>query len=130
MKPKGRTWVAILAMTTTMSIGMPDLGLAQSLPEALRARSAEATTSLDHAALARDFRLRAERLEAEEAAHEVEVRRIKQSAGPIGHKWPSMVPGLQRAQERAAAAGRAAQESRQLASRHAQRATETQVAAR
>lgn len=112
-----RAWV-VLGLAATVSIGAPVDGREQSLPESLQARSSEAATALEHAALARDFRQRAEQLEAEVATHEAQGRRLLRSAGPMAHKWPSMVPGLQRAQDRATAARRAAQESRALAARH------------
>lgn len=129
MKMGRRAWV-ILGLAATVSIGAPNHGRAQSLPESLQARSSEAATAMEHAALARDFRQRAEQLEAELAAHEAQGRRLLRSAGPMAHKWPSMVPGLQRAQDRATAARRAVQESRVLAARHLQMAVEAQVATR
>lgn len=125
-----RAWVVILGLATTVSLGTPDHGRAQSLPESLDARFGEASTAPEPAALARDFRQRAEQLEKALAAHEAEGRRLMQRAGSIGHKWPSMVPGLQRARDRAAATRRAAEESRALAARHTQLAVEALVATR
>ncbi|MCC6367480.1 MAG: hypothetical protein IT165_28495 [Bryobacterales bacterium] len=79
----------------------------------------EARTPEQHAAVSRQFRLRAEALEAEAAGHEANVKRLTKSAGAMVRKWPGMATKpLEAEREKAKEARLAARESRKLAEKH------------
>jgi hypothetical protein len=78
-----------------------------------------ATTTEEHAAVAKQYRLQAEALATKAEEHEAEVKRLMRSSGPMAHKWPAMAPkGIQRAKDLALEARRASRESLRLADHH------------
>ena len=84
----------------------------------LATRARASRTPAEHAIIARDYRLRAEALDAQAAAHETRLDAMAVNRSPMAFKWPALAaPGLNRARQEAAAARRAAGESRVLAER-------------
>jgi hypothetical protein len=79
----------------------------------------EANTPSRHADVARQFRLRAEELNAKAVRHEAEVKRLRAARMPHEHKIPEAVQQpLAREREQALQARRAAREAAQMAQRH------------
>ncbi|MCC6390583.1 MAG: hypothetical protein IT167_08270 [Bryobacterales bacterium] len=79
----------------------------------------EARTPAQHAAVSRQFRLRAEALDSKAAGHEANVKKLTKSAGAMVQKWPGMATKpLETEREKAMEARRAARESRKLAEKH------------
>ena len=79
----------------------------------------KANTSDEHAAVAKQYRARAEMLEDEADKLEREVRQRKSATNPVAVKWPAMANGGVAKKERLAMqARRAAQECNQLAAYH------------
>jgi hypothetical protein len=106
---------------------------AEPMPEArkLEAMAKAARTPEQHAAVAKQYRLRAEQFEAKAAAHEAEARKLSERPRhAMDYKWPAMT-NSQRDQQRRLAmeARRAAGECRAVAERHVQFAVEAQFAA-
>ena len=83
--------------------------------------SRDARTAPEHAAVAKQFRLRAEALDIQAAKHEESARRRAESATAIMGKWPAMAPRiLQEDKQKAMEARRAARENHELAEKHRQ----------
>jgi hypothetical protein len=96
--------------------------------EKLMVMAKEAETATEHAAVAKQFRLRAEALEKKAKEHEAQAKNLASS--PMAVKWPGMMPkALQREKQAAIEARRAAQESYQIADRHLRLAVERDLAA-
>ena len=85
-----------------------------------------ASTSAEHATVAKHYRMRAESFEAKAKAHDETAKELKSTPlPPMAHKWPSMVNRPWEREERLAMqARRAAQESLALAGRHLQLSVE------
>jgi len=78
-----------------------------------------AATSGEHAALAKQYRLRGQDLETKAAANDATAAQLSRSMGAMRYKWPGMAPrALQEAQRNAVEARRAARESYALAENH------------
>src|SRR5262245_11261110 len=95
--------------------------------ERLQAMASEAKTEGDHAEVARQYRLRAEALDAEAAQHEQRAKDLDRSAGAMAYKWPALVSGRQRVKEKAVQTRRFAAESRRLADHHIRMAVEARA---
>jgi hypothetical protein len=96
--------------------------------ERLQAMAVAADTPAKHASVARQYRLQAERFEAEAVKHEKDVKDLTRVSGAIVHKWPAMATRqLQTAKDNAIAARRAARESMELADKHIRLAVEAQA---
>jgi hypothetical protein len=97
--------------------------------EALELMSKKAESPEDHAKAAKQFRLRAEALEAKAAKHEENAKKMATGHNPMAQKWPAMVRnGQGREQQLAIQARRAAQECRVQAAKHINLAVEKQLA--
>jgi hypothetical protein len=85
-----------------------------------------ASTAAEHSEVARQYRLRAESLEAKALLHEEEAGKLAKRPLPgLAHKWPAMVARPAEQERRLALqARRAARESYELADRHLRRAVE------
>jgi hypothetical protein len=95
----------------------------------LEEMSKEANSPAEHAKAAKQFRLRAESLEAKAKKHEENARK-RNSPNPMATKWPAMVRnGTDRESRLAMQARRAAQECYTRAARHVSLAVEGQLAA-
>jgi len=85
----------------------------------LQTMARAASTTAEHASVARQYRLEGEAFAAKASEHEANVNRMTKSAGSIMHKWPSMAPGALRAEkDLAMAARRSSEESFRLADHH------------
>ena len=107
-------------LVLTVAVVLPITG-AEPVVEAskLSALARDAQTPAEHAAVAKQYRLRAESFEAQAAEYEQSAKRRQQAAGPMIHKWPAMAPpAVQKDKQKAVEARRAARESRELAERH------------
>lgn len=105
--------LALALIRSSMAAG-PQLEAAK-----LEGLAVEARTAARHAALSRQFRLRAEALDAEAAGHEANVEKLTKSAGAMVRKWPGMATKpLETEREKAMEARRAARESRKSAEKH------------
>lgn len=94
---------------------------------ALETLAKQASTPKEHAQVARQYRLRAEALEAKAVQHEENARKMRTSSNPMAHKWPAMVQNnWQRESQLAVQARRAAQESHAIAAKHIGLAVEDQ----
>lgn len=117
--------VAVL-MLTSAGIGRAAAAEPVSEMAKLHRMAQEATTSADHAKVAKLFRLQGEAMEAKASTHEKNAKEFEaRPKSPLAHKWPAMAPRQGR-EERALAvqARRAAQESFDLAAKHIQLAVE------
>ena len=106
-----------------------DLSGSEPIKEAaaLEAMAKEADTPKEHAQVAKQYRLRAEALEAKAAKHEDNARKMRNSTNAMSHKWPAMVNNSwQRESQLAVQARRAAQECHAIAARHVGLAVEGQ----
>lgn len=121
-------------MTKSIRTGLMGMALAAGLlattgttraqnvtkPEAELAELARsATSSTEHARVAKGYRLQADALDARALEFETKVARSSRNAPPMAHKWPAIAqPDVVKAREQAMDARRAARESRQLADHH------------
>lgn len=99
--------------------------------KALEQMSKQADTPEEHAAAAKQFRLRAESFEAQAEKHEKNAKEMRNRgpANPMATKWPAMAQsGWQRESQLAIQARRAAQECYARASKHVNLAVEGQLA--
>jgi hypothetical protein len=96
----------------------------------LEARARTARTAQQHAELSREYRQRAESLEAKAREHVSEIERLaRRSPDPMAAKWRHAIKDpMVKAREQLAETHRAAFEARTLATRHAQLAIELGVA--
>lgn len=114
--------VAVVSLTGTAG--------AADRPAALAEMARVATTSAEHAAVAKSYRIQAEALAEEAVTHERRAALLAASAAPIAHKWSAMAPGaFTDAAQKAASVRRAALESQQLAQRHVNLSVEAQSSA-
>jgi hypothetical protein len=122
----GRSVTAALVLALGLA-GFASSAAAQDTP-ALREvhlMAKDATTTEEHAAVARQYRLQAEALTAKAVEHETEVARLLRSSGPLAHKWPAMASkGAQREKDLAIAARHASRESLRLADYHVRMSVE------
>jgi hypothetical protein len=94
---------------------------------ALELKAKQADTPKEHAEVAKQYRLRAESLEAKAAKHEEAARKLRNNTNVMAHKWPAMVNnGWQRESQLAVQARRGAQECYALAAKHVGLAVEGQ----
>src|SRR5262245_9313294 len=116
------------AMTAAMMMGLP-VASAQTpaAAEQLQEMARAADSAGEHAEVAKQYRLRAESLDAEATKHEDEAKKLARSAGAMIYKWPAMASGHQRAKEKAVQTRRAAAESRKLADHHVRLSVEAQA---
>jgi hypothetical protein len=130
MKPARYTLQAAAAVLALVALA--DRG--QAAEPVLEAKAIErmsetATTASDHARVARQYRLRAESLEAKAADHEKEARRLRAVHNPMATKWPAMGRAAEDRETRLAMqARRAAQECYARANRHINLAVEAELA--
>jgi len=99
--------------------------------EALERRSKKADTPKEHAALAKEYRLRAEDFDKKAESHQAKANQLRKggSLNPMATKWPAMANNAwQREEQLAMQARRAAEECRQQAARHIGLAVEGQLA--
>ena len=123
----GRSAAAALVLALGLA-GFASSAVAQDSPamREVHLMAKNATTTGEHAAVAKQYRLQAEQLTAKAVEHEAEVTRLMRSAGPIVHKWPAMAPkGIQRAKDQAIEARRASRESQRLADHHLRMSVES-----
>ena len=119
-------------LVLTAAVVLPVTG-AEPVVEAskLSALARDARTPAEHAAVAKQYRLRAELFEAQAAEYEQSAKRRQQAAGPMIHKWPAMAPpAVQKDKQKAVEARRAARENRELAERHLRDSVESLALAR
>jgi hypothetical protein len=99
--------------------------------KALEAMSKKASSPEAHAKVARQFRLRAEELDAKAEKHEQNAKKLRNAQNPMSAKWPAMARNSSdRETQLAVQARRAAQECYAQASRHINLAVEGQLADR
>jgi hypothetical protein len=125
-----KRWIRILmgASLGLVLLAVPAAAV-EPAPDAtkLEAMAREAQTAPEHAEVARQYRLRAESLEAKAEEHEAAVRKIaNRPVIGLEGKWPAMVrkPG-ERQRQLAMQARRGAREAYALADRHLRLAVET-----
>jgi hypothetical protein len=116
------------------ALGTAVMGILLALPaagadtrvseERLQAMADAARTAGEHAEVGKQYRLRAEALDAEAAKHEQHAKDLARSAGAMAYKWPAMANGHQRAKDKAVQTRRAAAESRRIADHHIHMAVE------
>ena len=99
-------------------------------PEKLEKLAAKASTPAEHATVAKQYRLRAEALDATAEKHEAEARKLSNGpANPMAAKWPAMAGrSAQTERQLAVQARRAAQECYARADHHLRLAVEAQLA--
>lgn len=123
-----RSFLSALAVLLALSIAAPHAHAdTAALSDAgLLELSRRASTPQEHARVAKQYRVRAEALEAQAARHEAAASANPATQPPIAHKFPSAF-GTKAAEEKqnAVQARRAAQEARTLAHWHLSRAVET-----
>lgn len=96
----------------------------------LQAMAEQAKTPAQHAAVAKQYRLRAESFEAKAVEHEINAERYAKAAGAMYRKWPGMAPrAMQEEKQKAVEARRAAQENRTLAESHLRQSVEAMASA-
>jgi hypothetical protein len=89
--------------------------------------SKEASTPEQHAAVAKQYRLRAEMFEAKAQQHEAESKKLQRNPSPMAAKWPAMSRNSAERENRLAMeARRAAQECYGRADHHIRLAVEKQ----
>jgi hypothetical protein len=119
-----REWLAVagLALFTVPVMAQTLLAIG-----ATHAKAAEARSATQHAAVSREYRLHAEALNKEAAAHEKNVSDLVR-AMPQVQKWPGLASGqLQTAKSKAVETRRAAREAMALADHHMRLAVEVQA---
>ena len=124
------TMAVLVAGTMLLSADYAKASGAPAGAEALERRSMKADSPKEHAQLAKEYRLRAEEFDAKADKHLAKANELRKgSANPMAAKWPGMAnSGWQREEQLAMQARRAAEESRQQASRHIDLAIEAQLA--
>lgn len=94
---------------------------------ALEAMAKAADSPKEHAQVAKQYRLRAEALEAKAVKHEENANQMRKNTNAMAHKWPAMVNnGWQKESQLAVQARRAAQECNAIAAKHVGLAVEGQ----
>jgi hypothetical protein len=128
-----RTKISKLALSAMAVAGLMVMPAAMSGSEpvkesaALEALAKKADTPKEHANVAKQYRLRAEALEAKAAEHEANAKKMRNNTNAMSHKWPAMVNnGWQRESQLAVQARRAAQECYAIAAKHVSLAVESQ----
>lgn len=122
-----KTWVSGIALAGFL-LAMPATAQTLAALESIHSTARNATTAAEHAAVAKQYRLHSEALDAQAAAHEKNVKDLTRAAGAMMHKWPAMAPAkLQKERTKAVETRRAARESASLAERHARLAVEAQA---
>lgn len=117
---------------TIMTLGLLALtvpAMAQTLVaiESTHSKAAAADTAAKHAAVAKEYRLHAEALNAKAVEHEKNVQGYVR-AMPQMRKFPGMAPAaMQKEKSKAVEARRAANEAMALADRHVRLAVEAQA---
>lgn len=113
--------IALLALSIPMIAAEPAVETGKLEQMAKAAKSAS-----DHAAVAKQYRLRAEAFEAKAEKHESEAHSMRNSASiGIAAKWPAMAQkSVQKERQKAMQARRAASEAYELADRHSRLAVE------
>jgi hypothetical protein len=118
-------------MAAVVLMGMPLPAVAADLiveDHELIAMAKSAATPAQHAAVAKQYRLRAEALEANASDHEAAARKAEgRPLPPIAHKWPAMYrnTGVEKEKQLAIQARKAAEEARSLAAYHLSRSVES-----
>lgn len=128
----------IIAATVTVAVSVLALPVRAAEPvdratmetHRLEALSKDAKTAAQHAAVARQYRLRAEALEAKAVQHEAGARKLKALPRPgMAYKWPAMTARPWEKDEKLARESRqAAQEAYAVADRHLRLSVEAQAA--
>lgn len=132
MAMKKRVMTTMAAAILLAAIEVPALAASPDPmlePAKLADVSRDARTASEHAAVAKQFRLRAEAFEVQAAKHEESARRRAESATAVIGKWPAMAPRvLQEDKQKAVEARRAAMENHELAEKHRQLSLEALAA--
>ena len=131
--PTGQTrnWMMAAAAGIVMAFSANAQNVSVDRPadlDRVHAMARTANTAASHAAVAKQYRLHADALDAKAAEHEKDAREFTRASGAIVHKWPGMASGqLQTAKTNAMEARRAARETRALADHHIRLAVEAQA---
>lgn len=125
---KSNTAQILTAAALAMFLTVPATAQQPASEAELRTLAENADSASDHARVAKEYRLRAEKFEAEAIEHEQRVKNLTRSAGAMARKWPGMATNqLQKAKRQAVEARRAAQENMALADRHIRLSVEAQA---
>lgn len=120
----------VFALPVVASAGQKDASDALNSTAKLEQMAEAAQCAVEHGEVAKQYRLRAEQLEARAVKHEKRAAELEaKPKGPMHAKWPAMArkPWVKE-RELAIQARRAAKESKQLAERHVQLSVETLTA--
>lgn len=116
-----------IATATLALLSVPAMAQSLMALSATHAKAASATTAAQHATVAKEYRLHAESLNAQAAAHEKSVKDLVR-AMPQVQKWPGLASGqLQTEKSKAVETRRAAREAMELADHHMRLAVEAQA---
>lgn len=133
MKTKITTWMFAAVASAALFTGAATAAPAtERVLDAMTIEklSKEASTPEEHARVSRQYRLRAESLEAKAKMHEQEAERMLTGHNPMAAKWPAMVRnGADRERRLAIEARRAAQECYARADHHIRLAVEGKLSA-
>ncbi len=123
-----RNWMLMGTVAAVMAV--PGMAQTPGALEDAHAMAASANSGSAHAAVAKQYRLHAEAMDAKAAEHEKNVREYTRAAGASIHKNPGGAPrALQNEKAKAMEARRAARETMALADRHLRLAVESQAVA-
>jgi hypothetical protein len=118
-------WTVAVAVFAAMMVSAEPVDVKK-----LEASAKAASTPAEHKNVASQYSERAAYFEAKAKKHEAEVERLVKSKNynPMAAKWPAVANGPVDYHKRAAVqARRAAEESRQMAARHLEKAGEGRV---
>lgn len=122
---KLKIWAVVIAVTAALTLSAEPVDVKK-----LEAAAKSASTPAEHKKVASQYSERAEFFEAKAKKHEAEVERISNSRNynPMAAKWPAVANGPVDYHKRAAIqARRAAEESRQMAANHLEKAGQNRV---
>lgn len=122
---KLKIWALAIAVCTALTLSAEPVDVKK-----LEASAKSASTPAEHKKVASQYSERAEFFEAKAKKHEAEVERLSKNTNynPMAAKWPAVANGPMDYHKRAAVqARRAAEESRQMASNHLEKAGQSRT---